>query len=159
MGRETIAPDNAVLACRPVIRPLALLLCLLPVLGGGCAHTQPSSSGMEGLRPVVEDFHKQVRWGEFRAAARYIVPERRADFERARREKNDARDLSVTDYEIDEATLSADGMRATIISRIQWMRLPSMSATTSTVTSEFTYVDGAWLLERQSDGPFAEELR
>lgn len=148
-----------VLACLPVIRLLALSLCLLPLLGGACAHTKPSSSGLEGLRPAVEDFHKQVRWGEYRAAARYLVPERRADFERARREKNDARDLSITDYEIDEASLSEDGMRATVISRIQWMRLPSMSATTSTVTSEWTYVNGAWLLERQSDGPFSDELR
>ena len=148
-----------VLACRAVLRLLALSLCLLPLLGGGCAHTKPTSTGLEGLRPAVEDFHKQVRWGEYRAAARYVVPERRPDFERARREKNDAKDLSILDYEIDEATLSADGMRATIISRIQWMRLPSMSATTSTVTSEFVYVGGAWLLERQSDGPFAEELR
>ena len=147
------------LACRPVIRLLALLLCLLPVLGGGCAHTKPTSSGLEGLKPAVEDFHKQVRWGEFRAAARYVVAERRADFERARREKNDARDLSITDYEIDEATLAADTMHATVISRIQWMRLPSMSAKTSTVTSEWVYVGGAWLLERQSDGPFADELR
>lgn len=147
------------LACRPVIRLLALSLCLLPLLGGGCSHTKPTSSGLEGLKPAVEDFHKQVRWGEFRAAARYVVPERRADFERARREKNDARDLSITDYEIDEATLAADAMHATVISRIQWMRLPSMSAKTSTVTSEWVYVGGAWLLERQSDGPFADELR
>jgi hypothetical protein len=142
-----------------VIRLLALSLCLLPLLGWGCAHTKPTSSGLEGLKPAVEDFHKQVRWGEFRAAARYVVAERRADFERARREKDDARDLSITDYEIDEATLAADGMHATVISRIQWMRLPSMSAKTSTVTSEWVYVGGAWLLERQSDGPFAEELR
>jgi hypothetical protein len=148
-----------VLPYRPVIRLLALSLCLVPLLSGGCAHTKPSSSGLEGLKPAVEDFHKQVRWGEYRAAARYIVPERRTDFERARREKNDGRDLSILDYEIDEATLSEDSMRATVISRIQWMRLPSMSATTSTVTSEWAFVNGAWLLERQSDGPFADELR
>ncbi|MBF5042847.1 hypothetical protein FGE12_10615 [Aggregicoccus sp. 17bor-14] len=142
-----------------MIRLLALLLCLLPVLGGGCSHTKPRSSGLEGLRPVVEDFHKMVRWGEYRAAARYVVPERRADFERARRELNDARDLSITDYEIDEATLAPDEQHATVVSRIQWMRLPSMSAKTSTVTSQFVYVNGAWLLERQSEGPFADALR
>ncbi|WP_370458954.1 hypothetical protein [Aggregicoccus sp. 17bor-14] len=107
----------------------------------------------------MEDFHKMVRWGEYRAAARYVVPERRADFERARRELNDARDLSITDYEIDEATLAPDEQHATVVSRIQWMRLPSMSAKTSTVTSQFVYVNGAWLLERQSEGPFADALR
>jgi hypothetical protein len=91
-------------------------------------------------------------------AARHIVPERRRDFERARRELQDERDLTVTDYEIQGVEFSEDGYRATVTSRLEWIRLPSASARTATVTSEFVYREGLWLLERQLGGPFEGEL-
>jgi hypothetical protein len=136
---------------RDVIRLLAVLLGLL--LGGGCAHTKKASN-LEALRPVVQSFHERIRWRDYRTAARYIVPERREDFERARRERNDERDLTITDYEILEVQLSEDGQRATVTSRIQWVRLPSVSEQSATVTSEFIFQEGRWLLERQLVGPF-----
>jgi hypothetical protein len=141
----------------PTMRLFVPSLLLLALIGGACAHT-PKSTGMEGLRPVVEDFHKRVRWRDFRGAARHIVPERREEFLRRRNELQDERDLSVTDFEILEAILDPEGMRATITSRLQWMRLPSASEQSATVTSEFVFRDGAWLLERQFEGPFAGEL-
>lgn len=130
---------------------------LLALLGGACAHT-PKSTGMEGLKPVVEDFYKRIRWKDFRGAARHLIPERREAFVRARSEQQDERDLSITDFEILEAVLEPDGMRATVTSRLQWMRLPSVSEQTATVTSDFVFRDGTWLLERMQDGPFAGEL-
>lgn len=136
-----------------VNRSLALLLALAV---SACAHSKKSN--LETLKPVVESFHKSIRWRDYRTAARFIVPERREDFERARRQLRDEEDLSVTDYELEDVTLSEDGMRATVISRVQWMRLPSASAKTATVTSEFVFRDGTWLLERQLDGPFDGEL-
>jgi hypothetical protein len=138
-----------------VIRLLAVLLCL--TLGGACAHTQKATN-LESLRPTVRSFHERLRWKDFRGAARIIVPERREDFQKARLQHRDERDLSITDYEILEVVISEDAQRATITSRIQWMRLPSASEQTSTVTSEFIFQDGAWLLERQLDGPFDGEL-
>ncbi len=132
-------------------------LLLLTLLGGACAHT-PQSTGLEGLRPVVDDYHKRLRWKDFRGVARHLVPERREDFLRSRRELQDERDLSITDFEVLEVALEPDGMRATVTSRLQWMRLPSPSEKTATVTSEFVFRDGAWLLERQLDGPFEGEL-
>jgi hypothetical protein len=138
-----------------VIRLLAVLLAL--TLGGACAHTKKTSD-TQSLRPVVESFHQRVRWKDYRLAARYIVPERRKDFERARRELKDERDLSITDYEIEEVQFVEEGQRAIVTSRVQWMRLPSPSEQTATVTSEFIYRDGTWLLERQVGGPFDGEL-
>ena len=126
-------------------------------LGGACAHTKKKSD-LESLRPVVESFHQRVRWKDYRVAARHIVPERRQDFERARRERQDDRNLSITDYEIEEVQLAEDGQRATVTSRIQWMRLPSVSEQTATVTSEFIHRDGTWFLARQLGGPFDGEL-
>jgi hypothetical protein len=138
-----------------VIRLLAVLLVL--ALGGACAHTKKNSD-LEALRPVVESFHQRVRWKDYRVAAHYIVPERRQDFEKARREHQDDRDLSITDYELEDVQLSEDGQRATVTSHINWMRLPSVSEQSATVTSEFVFRDGTWLLERQLGGPFDGEL-
>jgi hypothetical protein len=137
-----------------VKRSLALLL---PLVLAGCAHTSKESK-LEELKPVVENFHKAVRWKDFRAASRLLVPERQEDFLKARRQLKDEQDLSITDYELEEVKLSEDGQHATVVSQIQWMRLPSASAHTATVTSEFVLRNGTWLLERQEDGPFADEL-
>lgn len=138
-----------------VKRSLALLL---PLVLAGCAHTSKQTA-LEALKPAVENFHKAVRWKDFRAASRLIVPERQEPFLKARRTLKDEQDLSITDYELEELKLSEDGQRATATSQIQWMRLPSASAHTATVTSEYVYRDGVWLLERQDDGPFADELK
>ncbi|MCP3104837.1 hypothetical protein LZ198_38825 [Myxococcus sp. K15C18031901] len=113
---------------------------------------------METLQPTVERFHQLIRWKDFRSAGALIVPEKRAAFSKARTELHDDRDLSITDYEIEEVEFSEDGLRATVHSRIQWMRLPSASEQSDVVTSEFVFQGGRWLLERQVEGPFADEL-
>ncbi|HVG61364.1 MAG TPA: hypothetical protein VNA24_22580 [Hyalangium sp.] len=136
---------------------LLVPLLLLALLGGACAHT-PKSTGLEGLRPVVEDFHQRIRWKDFRGAAKYLVPESREVFLRTRADRRDDRDLSITDFELLEVQLAPDGMRATVVTRIQWMRLPSPSEQTATVTSEYVFRDRAWLLERMDEGPFAGEF-
>ncbi len=134
-------------------RSLALLLALAL---SACAHSKKSN--LESLKPIVEGFHKSIRWKDYRGAAQVIVPERRERFEDARRELKDSEDLSFTDYELEEVRVSEDGQRATVFSRVQWMRLPSASAKTATVKSEFVYRDGTWMLERQLGGPFEGEL-
>ncbi|WP_331110316.1 hypothetical protein [Archangium sp.] len=138
-----------------MIRLLAVLLVL--TLGGACAHTQKKSDP-QSLRPVVENFHKRVRWKDYRVAARYIVPERRQDFERALRERKDERDLDITDYEIEEVEFVEEGQRAIVTSRLRWTRLPSVSEQSATVTSEFVYRSGTWMLEKQLGGPFDGDL-
>nr|WP_211194648.1 hypothetical protein [Pyxidicoccus fallax] len=124
---------------------------------GACA-TASKKSNLEALKPTVEQFHQAIRWRDYRAAARLIVPERQLDFQRARIERHDDRDLTITDYEIEDVKVSEDGQRATVQSRIQWMRLPSASEQTALVVSEFVFRNGVWLLERQLDGPFEGEL-
>jgi hypothetical protein len=138
-----------------VNRLLAVLLVL--TLGGACAHTKKKSD-LEALQPVVENFHKRVRWKDYRFAARYIVPERRQDFERALRERKDERDLDITDYDIEEVQFVEEGQRAIVTSRFKWTRLPSVTEQSETVTSEFVYRDGTWLLEKQEGGPFDGDL-
>jgi hypothetical protein len=136
--------------CR-VIRLLAVLLVL--TLSGACAHTKKTSD-LETLRPTVESFHQRVRWKDYRVASRYVVPERRQQFERVVREREDERDLDITDYEIESVEMVDEGQRAIVTSTFRWTRLPSVSVQKGTATSEFVYRDGVWLMERQEGGPF-----
>ena len=66
--------------------------------------------------------------------------------------------MSITDYEIEEVQVEEEGARAIVTSRVKWMRLPSVSEQSDTVTSEFIYRDGKWMLEKQAGGPFDGEL-
>ncbi|MBI3184617.1 MAG: hypothetical protein HYZ28_20975 [Myxococcales bacterium] len=107
------------------------------------------------MRPAAETFHQRIRWRDFRGAAELIVEERRQAFESESRAKDDERNLTVTDYRLEDARVSDDGQKATVVSRISWLRLPSVSEQSEMVTSEYVFRDGAWLLERQQGGPFA----
>jgi hypothetical protein len=131
----------------------SLVLCLLAL---GCAHA-PRSTGLSGLKPFAEDFHRRIRWKDYRGAANLLVLERREAFLAARREQHDERDLSITDYDIEDARMK-DELHAKVVTRLSWVRLPSPSEHTETVTSEFVFREGSWWLERQDAGPFAPEL-
>ncbi|HZH04857.1 MAG TPA: hypothetical protein VEY30_13815 [Myxococcaceae bacterium] len=113
---------------------------------------------MSTLRKSADTFHQRVRWGDLRGAAELIVPERRDAFLDATLERNDARDLKVTDYELEDARLSADGKSATVVSRLSWHRLPSVTQEEEQVTSRFVRRDETWLLVQQKRGPFVKEL-
>ena len=136
-------------------------VCLLGVLVllvvSACAHTR-RSSGAEGARKAAELFHHRARWKDFGGAALLLVPEKRAGFEEARRMLNDDRELSISDYQLDELQLSADGLSARVLSKVGWHRLPSLSQHDETVVTELVWRDGAWLVSRQENGPFHEEL-
>jgi len=120
-----------------------------------CAHIK-SAADLESLKAAADTFHQRIRWRDFRGASELIAPEQRAAFQAARDQLRDERDLSITDYQLEDARLSADGSTAVVVSRVSWTRLPSLSEASQLVTSEFVLRDGAWLLAHQSGGPFAE---
>lgn len=120
-----------------------------------CAHIKRTAD-LESLKAAADTFHQRIRWRDFRGAAELIAPERRAAFQSARDALRDERDLSITDYQLEDVRLSADGSSAVVVSRVSWTRLPSLSEASQLVTSEFVLRDGAWLLAHQSGGPFAE---
>lgn len=139
----------------PALAFLAVLVVLPALGGGGCAHG-PRKGSVEALKPSVEAFHQGVRWGDFTAAARTVAPERREAFLRARRALREEKDLSILDYHLEDVELAPDGQRAVVTSRIQWLRLPSVSATEERVTSHWAWRGSVWVLERQEGGPFPE---
>lgn len=123
----------------------------------GCAHAQRASSA-EALKKSAENFHQRIRWKDFRSAAELIVPERRDTFTARREELNDERDLTISDYDLEDLELAEDGKSGKIVSRISWMRLPSLVEKTETVRSWFYLMNGSWLLGRMDRGPFADVL-
>lgn len=140
-------------------RGWALALWLTGCLGGlGCVTGRPEKPDTEALKPRIEDFHLRVRWRDFRGAAELLVPDRRAAFLKARAEKRDEKDLSITDYQLEECVFASDGLKAECISYLSWIRLPSVSEERATVTSVFVWNNNTWQLAQQKEGPFAGEL-
>jgi hypothetical protein len=141
-----------------VSQPSSALFCALAAFAlGACAHG-PKLGTAEEIRSTADSFHQRIRWRDFRGAAELLIPERRARFEHALKVSGAERDLSISDYELEQERISADGTVATVVSRVSWMRLPSVTEKTELVTSELIRKDGVWLLSRQQGGPFAREL-
>jgi hypothetical protein len=136
---------------------------LLPTLGAvfalvaACAHSPPRGDA-SSLKKAAEAFHQRVRWKDLAGAIELLVPERRQPFEDGYRARRDEHDLSITDYELEDLRVAADGQSAVVVSRLSWMRLPSVSVETETVRSSYVFRHGAWWLEQQDRGPFAKEL-
>lgn len=135
----------------------ALVGALTAVALGACAHGSKLVSAEE-MRSTAESFHERIRWRDYRGAAELLIPERRERFNQALSARGDERDLSISDYELEQVRLSADGKSATVVSRMSWLRLPSLVEHTDRVTSELVRRDGNWLVARQMGGPFAREL-
>jgi hypothetical protein len=129
---------------------------VVAALLAACAHS--SGAGAEGAQIAAELFHHRTRWKDFGGAALLVVPEQRAAFEQARRSLGDERDLSIADYELDKVTLEPDRRSARVISRVSWNRLPSVSQHEDTVVTELRWCDGAWLIAKQTGGPFDGDL-
>ena len=86
------------------------------------------------------------------------MPQRRRAFEQARRTLGDERDLSIADYQLDEISLGDDRRTARVVSHMSWYRLPSITQRDEVVVTELEWSAGAWLVARQSGGPFGDEL-
>jgi len=135
----------------------ALFGALAAFVVGACAHG-PKLGAAEEIRSTADSFHQRIRWRDFRGAAELLVPERRERFVQALKVRGDERDLSISDYELEQERISADGTVGTVVSRVSWTRLPSVVEHSELVTSELTLKDGVWLLSRQQGGPFGREL-
>jgi hypothetical protein len=132
-------------------------MLLAGILLSGCATTQKRGD-LSDLKPTVEAFHRHLRWKDFRGATDFMVDERRAAFIKARLDRNDDRDLTVSDYQLEDCTVEADFITAACVSRINWIRLPSVSETSEVVTSTFVWDGRKWRLQSQDMGPFQPEL-
>lgn len=130
-----------------------VISAVLSLLLAGCAHMPPD---LEELKPTVEAFHQRLKWRDFRGAAEIIVPEKRAAFIRGRVKNKDEEDFQVSEYQLEDAVTSGDKSIAMVVSRLAWVKLPSVSEQKVTITNKFVWRDKAWFLESQDSGPFPE---
>ncbi len=128
-------------------RTLALLLLL-----AGCSHN-PFDPG-PNLKTDAEDFEKSLRFQDYAGAAQLVVPARRQAFLAARRKEGN--DLEVTDMEVIDVQMSADGKQAVVVSRMRWVRLPSVSEATAEVHAAWVLSGTSWQLLTLAGGPFPE---
>ncbi len=124
----------------------------------GCA-TTGNKGDVDALKPTLELFHGEMRWKNYRTLAQQIVPEKRVAFSKASEDRDDEKNLFVTDFQLEDCALNAtDQTLAVCMSKISWYRLPSATEKTVSVATTLKWQGGQWLVDRQSDGPFAEEL-
>ena len=135
-------------------RALALFSSvLLTVLGGACSHGL-FSPGPDQLRSASEDFEKSLRFQDYGGAAQFVVPARRSAFVAARRKE--ANDLTITDMEVIDVQMAPDGQKAIVLSRMRWVKLPSVTEVTGEVQARWEILNNGWLLVSLAGSPFPE---
>lgn len=139
-----------------MLRVFCLAALFAAPLLSSCAHG-PNKGDPDSARSTAELFHHRTRWKDYGGAARLLVPEKRAAFDEARRTLHDERDLTISDYQLDELEVLEDGT-ARVVSRLSWYRLPSISAHEDTVVTTLVYLEGRWFVAGQTGGPFEDSL-
>jgi len=132
-------------------RTLPLVLLALPLLA--CSHAA-FEAGAGQLKSDAEDFEKSLRFQDYGGAAQLVTPSRRQAFLAARRKEGN--DLTITDMEVIDVQMSADGKHAIVMSRMRWVKLPSVTEVTAEVHEQWDVAGTGWQLMAMSGGPFPE---
>jgi hypothetical protein len=125
--------------------------------GLGCAHL--SQSRLEHLRTEAEAFHHRIRWKDFQGASAFLIPSRQREFLQAREQHHDEKNLSISDYQLEEAQVLNDSTQAVLVSRMYWLRLPDLSEKSGLVTTHFVFKNQRWWVTQMEGGPFEELAR
>src|SRR5271166_1790478 len=97
------------------------------------------------LKTDADDFEKALRFQDYAGAAQLVVPARRQTFLAARRKEGN--DLEVTDMEVIDVQMAPDGKQAVVVSRMRWVRLPSVSEATAEVQAVWMLQGTGWLIQ------------
>ena len=78
------------------------------------------------LKPTLDTFHGRMRWKDYRLLQQQLVPEKRTAFMKASDDRDDTKNLFITDYQLEECQMSpGDQTVAICMSKVSWYRLPS----------------------------------
>ncbi|MGO8970067.1 MAG: hypothetical protein ACLQDQ_10915 [Myxococcaceae bacterium] len=132
--------------------PRTLCLVLLVLFAQACSHNPFNPE--PNLKTDAEAFDKALRFQDYADAAQLVVAARRQVFLAARRKEGT--DLEVTDMEVIDVQMTPDGKQATVVSRMRWVKLPSVSEVTAEVHASWTLIGNQWFLVSLAGGPFPE---
>lgn len=122
-----------------------------------CATT--NKGDLDLLKPTLDTFHGRMRWKDYGQLPPLLVPDKRIAFVKACNARDDEKNLFITDYQLEDCQMTPEDQTVAIcMSKVSWYRLPSASEKTVIVATTLKWQGGQWLVDRQSDGPFAEEL-
>ena len=121
---------------------LPLLLFSLITHLGGC---QTTASPLE-LKTSVKGFNENLRWERFDAAATFLPPAERSAFVRHYLELQE--DLSIQNLEVRNVQLheQEEIPRAQVLILAEYYLLPSTVVHRQTLTQEWEFQQGVWLL-------------
>ncbi|MFA6033820.1 MAG: nuclear transport factor 2 family protein [Myxococcota bacterium] len=109
------------------------------------------------LGQLVWEFNKDMRWKRFQQAGKFMPYEMRTEFVTAM-EKEEG-DLNITDYEIKEGIVAADGNSAVFKVRITWYKNNEGVEKKGQMTQNWKKVNGNWVMASlDGDGPWKPEL-
>jgi hypothetical protein len=120
-----------------------------------CAHGQRDDRGT-ALKKAAHQYLISVRWSDWMSASQLIVPEKRDAFMHARRKGHDERDLSISDFEIEEVKMAPDTLSGEVTAELNYTRLPSVTVKTEDTTLFLIWRDGRWLVDHEVGGPFPD---
>ena len=108
------------------------------------------------MKKAAHQYLISVRWSDWTSASQLLVPERRDAFMTARRKGHDERDLSISDFEIEEVKMAPDTSSGQVTAELNYTRLPSVSVKTEDTTLFLIWRDGRWLVDHEVGGPFPD---
>src|SRR5215472_16874295 len=107
------------------------------------------------LRSSAEKFDQSIQWSDLRSAALFLTPVTREEFLAAVAKHDDENNLKITDIQLEDAIIAADGNSATIESKLTWYRMPSVTAKTERMVTHWEIRGNSWVLTRIDGGPLA----
>jgi hypothetical protein len=125
---------------------------LFALVLAGCATSQQTA--MEELQSAVDGYNSAYRWKNFERAASYLPNDMRAAFIAAYEE--DDHSLHVETFQILKVDLTEDS--ATVVVRMRYMELPSITLENRTLTQHWHKVNDVWILETEENSIRAIEV-
>ncbi len=117
----------------------------------GCAHSKKKPD-LNELRPLVDEFMKQTRWGDLRTVGRMCVAEKRLLFLKSVLSEHLDEKLKIYDVELEGVERKGE-LRAVTLFSVEWHLLPSVVMKREPMTVEWFYDEGAWRIDAIDGGP------
>ncbi len=105
----------------------------------------------EDLDHAVDLYWKAVHWQDALAGSALVAPDARSDWLKTRDKQE--RNLNVTSYEIQGEKIDRGGDAATVLVKMTWYLLPSLTEQNDLVQQRWVLISGHWLVGSEKGGP------